>query len=140
MVKPTTPSTAGSKFTKMARGLARDIEDEQKIMWAAAVRNGGGEANSLAQSTVHARKGKSRGGGGERNPFHDIGNTLNLNVRDRTGTPMGLKVHLPDVTGLTSAVASPAKNGQDYYKYGGREGPREAEGMCQSFISGAYFD
>jgi len=34
---------------------------------------------------------------------------------------------------LTSAVASPAKNGL-YYGYEGREDPREAEGAFLSFV------
>jgi hypothetical protein len=41
-------------------------------------------------------------------------------------------VHLPDVTGLTSAIASPAKNGMDYYEYEADEEPKETEGMFVS--------
>jgi hypothetical protein len=111
----------------MAKGLARDIEAEQRGIWGAAIRDGDKEDDILAQSTVRERKGKSRASGVvERNPFSDIGNALNS---DRSVTPRAPVVHLPDVTGLTSAVASPAKNGMDYHAYEADEEPREAEGM-----------
>jgi hypothetical protein len=127
IVQPPTPSTVGSKFTRMAKGLARDIEAEQRGIWGAAIRDGDKEDDILAQSTVRERKGKSRASGVvERNPFSDIGNALNS---DRSVTPRAPVVHLPDVTGLTSAVASPAKNGMDYHAYEADEEPREAEGM-----------
>lgn len=130
IVQPPTPSTVGSKFTKMAKGLARDIEAEQRGIWGAAIRDGDREDDILAQSTVRERKGKNRASGGvERNPFSDIGNALSS---DRRTTPRAPVVHLPDVTGLTSAVASPAKNGMDYHAYEAGEEPRETEGMSTS--------
>jgi hypothetical protein len=130
-VQPPTPSTGGSRFTKMARGLARDIEAEQKSLWSEAVRgSAGNDEDVLAHSTVHQRRGKHRAA--DRNPFSDIGNATGVNmvpiVGTRRGTPRAPKVHLPDVTGLTSAVASPAKTGLDHYEYEGGEAPREAEG------------
>ena len=133
MVQPPTPSTAGSKFTKMARGLARDIEAEQRTIWGTAIRHGNDNGDVLAQSTLRERKAKPRGE--ERNTFNDIGNSLGAGVRERKATPRAPKVHLPDVTGLTSAVASPAKNGLDYYVYEGCEEPQEAEGKFLSVPS-----
>lgn len=132
-VQPPTPSSAGSRFTKMARGLAKDIEAEQKSIWSEGIRSGAG-ADPLAQSTMRDHKAKPRGTAvtTDRNPFSDIGNALNtgarMNVKERRSTPRTSKVHLPDVTGLTSAVASPAKTGLDHYGYEGDEEPREAEG------------
>jgi hypothetical protein len=79
---------------------------------------------------VRERNGKNRASGEvEGNPFSDIGNTLSL---DRRATPRVPVVHLPDVTGLTSAIASPAKNGMDYYEYEADEEPKETEGMFVS--------
>ncbi len=44
------------------------------------------------------------------------------------------KVHLPDVTGLTSAVASPARRGWEYYGVNTNE-EREADGECSNFFN-----
>ncbi|KII90515.1 hypothetical protein PLICRDRAFT_39079 [Plicaturopsis crispa FD-325 SS-3] len=109
-VQPPTPSTAGSKFTKMARGLAREIEAEQS-QWGARndaadqSRWEGGSGVPLAQSTVRARHGPA-------------------SARARK---VGGRVHLPDVTGLTSAVESPMKPGLEHFAYEGDDSPREAE-------------
>lgn len=121
----------------MARGLAKSIEEEQRNTWSEAIKSG----NPQAQSTVHERRGKSRAGPQpvqERNPFSDIGNALGsgaraaVGVRERKGTPRAPKVHLPDVTGLTSVVASPAKNGLGYYGYEAGDEPQAAEGTFLS--------
>jgi hypothetical protein len=53
--------------------------------------------------------------------------------RPRSAQTRPPKVHLPDGTGFTSAVASPAKNGLDYHGYEGEE-PREAEGTLFSSV------
>jgi hypothetical protein len=73
----------------MARGLAKDIEAEQRAIWKATLSS----------------------------------------PADKKETLRVPQVHLPDVTGLTSAVASPAKNGQDYYGYESGEEPRGAESL-----------
>lgn len=130
VIQPPTPSSTGSRFTKMARGLAKDIEAEQKSIWSEAVNK---DRDTLAHSTVHERRGSDRNGPRiARNPFSDIGNSLgaDASVKDRKGTPRTSKIHLPDVTGLTSAVASPAKNGLIYYGYEGGEESKEAESTC----------
>lgn len=55
----------------------------------------------------------------DRNPFHDIVNQS----RPRHAPPSSRsRLHLPDVTGLTSAVASPAKGEQGYMGYVDRNG------------------
>lgn len=120
---PPTPSTVGSKFTKMARGLARELEVEAE------------------QSRWHSRAERSRTAAPERNPFSDIVNYPSGSadairqptprrgaMKSQSGlTPNG-KVHLPDVTGLTSAVESPAKTGLQYYPCNTGDRPRESEG------------
>lgn len=139
-VQPPTPSTGRSQFTKMARGLARDIEAEQMSLWSEAIRGSADkEDDVLAHSTVHQRKGKQRGAATDRNPFSDIGNAIGArtvpSVGARRGTPKAPKVHLPDITGLTSAVASPVRNGLDHYAYDGGDVPREAEGTHTSSLT-----
>lgn len=116
----------------MARGLARDIEAEQRSLWTGAPRDSKDE-DVLKHSTIHERRGKNIATRAARNPFSDIGNAVTTgtatSTRERRGTPRAPKVHMPDVTGLTSAVASPAKNGLEHYEYQPGEGPREAEGI-----------
>ncbi|KAG6853291.1 hypothetical protein C0991_005463 [Blastosporella zonata] len=106
-------SQSQSQFTKLARGITREIEQEKR-----------GEADKQA----------------ERNPFDTLfaGNTSMRQqqqtparpsaMKQRTATPSGNskgKVLLPDVTGLTSAVESPMKLGREFYVYPGS--PRETE-------------
>jgi hypothetical protein len=82
--------------------------------------------------------------GEERNPFHDIGNHINHRGathhqhqthaqaarRPAPAASTSGRLQLPDVTGLTAAVESPAKGGYDHYKYDttGREA-KLAEGV-----------
>ena len=120
----------------MARGLAKSIEEEQRNIWSEAIKGG----DPQVQSAVHERRGKTRPvpqPAKERNPFSNIGNALGsgtgpaaaASARDRKGTPRATKVHLPDITGLTSAVTSPAKNPLGYYGCEAGDEPRAAEGM-----------
>ena len=89
---PPTPSSAGSQFSKMARGLVKEIRQEED-----QVRKSSGPASKYQAQSPRA------------------------------------KVHLPDVTGLTSAVESPAKTGieYNYYPYRADDSPREIEGQGQ---------
>ena len=72
----------------------------------------------------------------DRNPFHDIANQSEPATSFRRPTPRKSsmrdtsrgKVYLPDVTGLTNAVGSPAKPGVEYYSYRTDNRPRDAEG------------
>lgn len=131
-VQPPTPGSSDSRFTKMAKGLARDIEAEQRSMWGAALREAEGEVSVMAQSTVRDRKKQPRAGASERNPFKDIGNSAAGTAKARNATPRTTKVHLPDVTGLTSAVASPARPGVSRHGYEGDNGTKQAESTLNS--------
>ncbi|KDQ62237.1 hypothetical protein JAAARDRAFT_189583 [Jaapia argillacea MUCL 33604] len=110
-----TPSSAKSEFTKLARGLARELEESR---WDAAQprpspRQGAPFIDApVTQSTVHDRRHKSRAA--ERNPLRDI---VNAPPVLPTPSKVNKSLHLPDVTGLTSAVESPAKGGLRYYGY-----------------------
>ncbi|PIL22329.1 hypothetical protein GSI_15017 [Ganoderma sinense ZZ0214-1] len=103
-----------SKFTAMARGLAREIEVEADAAMKRNARQAAGEATPRAayhHSTVPARKHQP-----QRSPLKQM-------VGDRSermsfaATPFKKSVQLPDVTGLTSAVASPAKVDVEFYGY-----------------------
>ncbi|KAH9923578.1 hypothetical protein B0H21DRAFT_797396, partial [Amylocystis lapponica] len=120
-VHPATPSIANSsKFTKMARGLARELEMEQS-RWGDQRADVVSSRPLPAQSTVHGVRGMKHIK--ERNPFRNIGNQVPTpfdpvpTPGKDSRTPHKGRVHLPDVTGLTSAVESPAKAGLEYYGY-----------------------
>jgi hypothetical protein len=87
-----TSTSGGSQFERMARGLAREIEEEQRDAFAG------------------------------RMPLNDIVNT------GRARTSGGkTRVQLPDVTGLTSAIATPDRASANYRDPG--TGAHEADGM-----------
>lgn len=145
-LQPPTPSTTGSKFTRMARGLVRELETEQNQRHAQDAEASRPASNDYDRSRVQ-----------ERNPFDDAGRhhpdvsiapsparrPTPRKTSMKAGsqslhqvTPKG-KVHLPDVTGLTSAVESPAKMGMEYYVYRAEEATRESEGMLSSVFLGS---
>ncbi|KAN0139743.1 hypothetical protein V8E53_002405 [Lactarius tabidus] len=92
-----TPSTADSHFTRLARGLAREIELEQS-RWHAPV----------------DIEGLSQVGAKESGPTQRTRTMPNTFVGTSNTTKK--MVQLPDVTGLTVAVESPAK-GQSHQPY-----------------------
>ncbi|RDB24453.1 hypothetical protein Hypma_008433 [Hypsizygus marmoreus] len=111
-LQPPTPTSSGSQFSKMARGITREIEQEKHGQQA--------EGSRPASAPV-----------GDKNPFDMTATSLRQPTPRRASsmrqqTPRG-KVYLPDVTGLTSAVESPAKMSSEYYPYRGDDGPRESE-------------
>jgi len=123
---PATPSSTGSKFTRMARGINKELEATQQELTAA----------SNARSTIPARPASAPA---ERNPFHDTPRNQSARpiIATRNPTPRRSamrdttksRIHLPDVTGLTNAVESPMKHGAQYYPYNANERPRESEGV-----------
>ena len=122
-VLPPTPPIAepASKFTKMARGLAQEIELEQG---REAARR---DVPAVAQSTVRDRKTTKSA----KVPLRSVVSELqdqNRHVGARTPYKNG-KLYLPDVTGLTSAIASPMKLGLEYKVYDAKE-DREIDGKC----------
>jgi len=124
---PATPSSTGSKFTRMARGINKELEATQQQL------NSPSNVTSTRQ-TITARPAATPV---ERNPFHDTSRpTAPPSVSARNPTPRRSamrdttksRIHLPDVTGLTNAVESPMKHGAQYYPYKADERPRESEG------------
>ncbi|GLB38153.1 putative centrosome microtubule-binding domain of Cep57 [Lyophyllum shimeji] len=128
---PPTPSSSGSQFSKMARGITREIERAAQQQ----------TSTSGSRSKHHAQ---------ERNPFDTSANTGGNSgavrqppprkapasaMKQHVDTPLR-KVHLPDVTGLTSAVESPAKMGAEYYAYRAQHGsPREIEARLMGMLN-----
>lgn len=125
VLPPTPPSPEhSSKFTKMARGLAQEIEYEQSREGARR------DLPVVAQSTVRERKQPKTA----KVPLRSVVSELqdhNRNVGSRTPYKNG-KIYLPDMTGLTSAIASPMKLGVEYKTYVGRD-DREIDGKWLVF-------
>lgn len=84
-------SSKGSKFTRMAKGIAKEIQYEK------------GQLNTPM-------------------PY-----SKSTNVPVATNPT---KVQLPDVTGLTNAIESPAKAAAEYYAYRAESRLRETESRC----------
>ncbi|KAI6129686.1 hypothetical protein EDD16DRAFT_1823476 [Pisolithus croceorrhizus] len=115
-VQPPTPSTTTSNFTKMARGLTRDVRHAQDLSHSDYIVNNEYAShlpsNSRQRDVPHAS-------------VADVTGELNHVSRASKKATRG-RVHLPDVTGLTNAVVSPAKVVMDRYAVRGL-GSRELE-------------
>ncbi|KAI0775518.1 hypothetical protein BD413DRAFT_470828 [Trametes elegans] len=113
-VHPATPSmNQSSKFTNMARGIAREIEEEADAVMRNNVRPDS-TPRPYHHSTIAAKPKR------QRSPLREMMNEK----PDRSlhpATPFKQRVHLPDVTGLTSAIASPAKVDVEFYGYDPKE-------------------
>ena len=111
---PSTSSIASSKFSRIARGIHKELEATQQQL----------AAEQQAAALV------------DRNPFHDVANQPEPATSFRRHTPRKSSMrdasrgnlHLPDVTGLTQAVNSPAKLGTEYYSYRTDNRSRDSEG------------
>jgi hypothetical protein len=106
-----------SKFTRMARGLAKEILDEQHRQ------HRDDDRPAFAQSTLREKKNTTKTDN-NKVPLRSVLSELHdppvqaYMVPVKTGlTPLKSKVYLPDVTGLTHVVASPAKFGAEYLGY-----------------------
>ena len=130
-ILPATPSIKrsvsgkdeSSKFTTMARGLAKEIEEEADAMLKRTSQQPPTEKTPKAyhHSTVHAKPRH------QRSPLKERRGDKPERI-PMAGTPFKKTVHLPDVTGLTSAVASPARVDVEFYGYDPKE-TTEAEGV-----------
>ncbi|KAI6147252.1 hypothetical protein BKA82DRAFT_27661 [Pisolithus tinctorius] len=114
-VQPPTPSTTASNFTKMARGLTRDIRHAQDLSQADNVAD-----NEHASQPVSTSRQK------DNHHASAADMTGELNHVSRASKKARGRVHLPDVTGLTNAVVSPAKVVMDRYAVRGL-GSRDLE-------------
>ncbi|KAG2340139.1 hypothetical protein BDR05DRAFT_1061696 [Suillus weaverae] len=120
-VQPPTPSASSSKFTRMARGLAKDVHEAQAED-AALFQN-----QSQTTTTPRAAPGGSRRASMKhhdalKQPLHDVvdDSAVDVNVEIAQTSRSFRKanrgrVNLPDLTGLTSAVVSPAKANLERY-------------------------
>ncbi|KAG6836257.1 hypothetical protein H0H93_009733 [Arthromyces matolae] len=116
-LQPPTPSNttfasqSQSQFSKMARGITREIKHAQRGEASKPIE----KLSIKPQQPTLARPSA---------------------MKQRLATPgpsSKTNLHLPDVTGLTSAVESPMKQGSEYYVYPGS--PRETEARLITMLN-----
>ncbi|KAJ3560987.1 hypothetical protein NP233_g10476 [Leucocoprinus birnbaumii] len=115
VLHPPTPSATsaasskGSKFTRMANGLAKEIEYEKgQLKSSHSNKRAEGNARSVSMPV------KKPEGSALKFPAP-------ATVKDRS------RIQLPDVTGITNAIESPAKAAAEYYAYRTEGKLRETE-------------
>ncbi|KAL1748367.1 hypothetical protein HDZ31DRAFT_60351 [Schizophyllum fasciatum] len=120
-VQPPTPASA---FTKAARGLARELQQDGDR--SRVDRNRVGRA---AEERVQRAKEDTS----IRRPASAPAEPLQAGRRH--ATPLKSRIHLPDITGLTSAVESPGKGLLSHFEYFDDKRPREIEVRLLNTIS-----
>ncbi|KAG1749342.1 hypothetical protein EDB19DRAFT_1904857 [Suillus lakei] len=122
-VQPPTPSASSSKFTRMARGLVKDVHEAQAED-AALFQNQSQTTTTTATRAAPAgsRRVSMKHHDALKQPLHDIvdHSAIDVNVEiSQTSRTLRKasrgRVNLPDLTGLTSAVVSPAKANLERY-------------------------
>ncbi|KAF9049540.1 hypothetical protein BDZ89DRAFT_1242391 [Hymenopellis radicata] len=115
---PPTPSSSSSRFSKMARGLTKELDEEVE-----RARRHRKSDQSMDQTREHSR----------------IVQPTPRRSSMRQPAPVGhvskSKLYLPDVTGLTSAVESPMKGGLQHYPFNVSKEARESDARLLSAIS-----
>ncbi|KAH6911679.1 hypothetical protein BKA70DRAFT_861565 [Coprinopsis sp. MPI-PUGE-AT-0042] len=110
-LQPPTPSTVSSKFTRMARGIAKDIDDEANRPPPAA-------SQRPSTQPRKANETPRKEGSGASKSQRRVASKSELSKS---------RIHLPDVTGLTMAIETPLKPGNEYKAYRNDGIPRETE-------------
>lgn len=118
VVQPPTPSSASSKFTRMAHGLAQEIEYEKgQLKLSASTR----KAERVRSASMPLDNNLFHDGANQGNPAPEKVNATRSSQRNRS------RIQLPDVTGITNAIESPAKLTAEYYAYRAEGQIRETE-------------
>ncbi|KAL5501627.1 hypothetical protein ACEPAH_8887 [Sanghuangporus vaninii] len=149
-VQPPTPSvkanatcgsstTNGSKFTRMAKSLAREIEASQRWITVPELENKSPAKASRKKQAIprspfrdvvnqmYPQRGKGSGHIDNARPGRPSSKIADVRFDDllEQEQSQSRMVCLPDVTGLTSAVDSPPRKEQQWRRYsGGSEGER----------------
>jgi hypothetical protein len=134
-VQPPTPTSMGSppsKFSRIAQDLAKDIETGERLV--SSVMNA---EKSRRKQQLRSRKAATHDTT-IRSDAQQPARRANNQPATRTANdapsqnidPRARSLHLPDVTGLTSAIGSPMKNRQDWRKYEGKGNTEGMNGSC----------
>ncbi|KAG5651272.1 hypothetical protein H0H81_009238 [Sphagnurus paluster] len=160
-LQPPTPSSVGSQFSRMARGITREIEHAQQhtdrnpfdvsgrqdtstrpgnsTRQDTSIRQGASmsmrQELSQRQGTPAKQDTSLRQAARQQTPKQPTPRKASaMKQRPHAPTPKG-KIQLPDVTGLTSAVESPAKMGSEFYVYRAEGSPRENEARLMGMLN-----
>ncbi|KAG0704780.1 hypothetical protein DFH29DRAFT_331029 [Suillus ampliporus] len=121
-VQPPTPSASSSKFTRMARGLAKDVHEAQAEDAALFQNQSQTTTTTPRAAPAGSRRVSMKHHDALKQPLHDVADhsAVDVNVeisqtsRSFRKASRG-RVNLPDLTGLTSAIVSPAKANLERY-------------------------
>ncbi|KAK0187925.1 hypothetical protein F5146DRAFT_934495 [Armillaria mellea] len=124
---PPTPTPSGSRFTKMAHGITKELDHEieqghRHNQSSAADRTTLREAGNQARDQSRSMQATPR-----RSSFRQPVQ-MSANVSKS-------RLQLPDVTGLTSAVESPVRGAYQYHAYQASKEARESDARLLSAIS-----
>ncbi|KAG2065035.1 hypothetical protein BDR04DRAFT_1145580 [Suillus decipiens] len=119
-IQPPTPSASSSKFTRLARGLAKDVHEAQAE--EAELFQNKSQTTTIPRAAPAGSRRASTKHHDVKQPLHDAvdHSAVDVNVESAQTSRSFRKaskgrVNLPDLTGLTSAVISPAKANLERY-------------------------
>ncbi|KAG2365161.1 hypothetical protein BDR07DRAFT_1399588 [Suillus spraguei] len=119
-IQPPTPSASSSKFTRLARGLAKDVHEAQAE--DAELFQNKSQTTTIPRAAPVGSRRASTKHHDVKQPLHDVvdHSAVDVNVESAQTSRSFRKaskgrVNLPDLTGLTSAVVSPAKTNLERY-------------------------
>ncbi|THV03823.1 hypothetical protein K435DRAFT_747317 [Dendrothele bispora CBS 962.96] len=122
-LQPPTPSSSQSRQTQKASSSATKEAERQRTATSNSRLD---EYHSIQNSTGYGPVPTKR------DPRQKLANTSTYSQSQFNSRS---RIHLPDVTGLTNAVESPAKVSLNHYPYIGSNEPREAEVRLLSVMS-----
>ncbi|KAJ4491615.1 hypothetical protein C8J55DRAFT_469841 [Lentinula edodes] len=126
-LQPPTPSSSTSRFAQKARVLTRELDAEVQHTYAAQSKNRSVGDSLYTNAEIPSISYDIPPANGTPAPkrTQKIYNTPSLSKSHNNSHS---KLHLPDVTGLTNAVESPAKGAlSSHYPYQSSNEPREIE-------------
>ncbi|KAK0201843.1 hypothetical protein DFS33DRAFT_1386145 [Desarmillaria ectypa] len=127
LLHPPTPTSSGSRFTKMANVITKELDHEIE-------QSRRPNQSSTANRTTHHEAGnQTRDQSRSMQPTQHR-SSLMQPVQTLTYASKS-KLHLPDLTGLTSAVESPMKGAYQHYPYQASKDARESDARLLSAIS-----
>ncbi|KAG7442993.1 uncharacterized protein BT62DRAFT_904157 [Guyanagaster necrorhizus] len=124
---PPTPTPSGSKFTKIANGINKELDHEIE-------KGRRHNQSSAADRTIHYEAGNLTRDQSRCMQPTPRRSSLRQPVQTSAHASKS-RLHLPDVTGLTSAVESPIKGTLQHYPYQASKEARESDARLLSAIS-----